>query len=140
MDRKAREHHAMIVDASALVAIAVGEPAAGALVTVLATAPAPAIGAPTAVEAAIVLENRFPGKGEAILRRLLAQFGIQVLPFPDSLWPLAHSAYARFGRGRHPANLNFGDCLCYAVARAADEPLLCVGDDFPHTDLRLVQG
>ena len=129
----------MIVDASALVAIAMGETSAGALVTALSTAPSPAIGAPTAVECAVILENRFPGEGDAVLRRLLGHLGIRVLPFPDSLWPLAHAAYARFGRGRHAAALNFGDCLCYAVARAADEPLLCVGDDFPKTDLRLVR-
>ena len=129
----------MIVDASAIVAIAMGESAAGALVTALSTAPSPAMGGPTAVEASIVLENRFPGQGQAVLQRLLTQLGIRVLPFPDGLWVLAHSAYAKFGRGKHPAGLNFGDCLCYAVARAADQPLLCVGDDFPQTDLRIVK-
>ena len=128
----------MIIDASAIVAIAIGESVAGALLTAISTAPAPAMGAPTAVEAAIVLENRFPGRGHAVFQRLLTELGVHLLPFPDNLWPLAHSAYAQFGRGKHPASLNFGDCLCYAVARASDMPLLCVGDDFPRTDLRMV--
>jgi ribonuclease VapC len=129
----------VIVDSSALVAIAVGEPASGALVVALAAAANPAIGAPTAAEAALVLEHRFPGRGQEILRGLLSRFGVTVLPFPPDLWALAHTAFTRFGRGRHPAALNFGDCLCYAVCRAADQPLLYVGADFSMTDLRAVR-
>lgn len=126
----------MIVDSSALVAIAVGEPSAGPLVVALAAAANPAIGAPTAAEAALVLEHRFPGRGQEILRGLLSRFNIAILPFPPDLWALAHSAFVRFGRGRHAASLNFGDCLCYAVCKASDQPLLFVGAHFAHTDLQ----
>ncbi len=129
----------MIVDASALVAIALGEPGAEELVDALAANPGSGIGAPTAAEAALVLESRFPGRGESILNALLTRLAIVVLPFPPELWTHAHAAYARFGRGRHPARLNFGDCLCYAVARAADAPLLCTGNDFAQTDLELAR-
>ncbi len=125
----------MIIDSSALVAIALGEPTAGALVLALAAAASPAIGAPTAAETSLVLEHRFPGRGHDILRAMLSRFAITVLPFPPDLWSAAHAAYARFGRGRHPAALNFGDCLCYAVCRASGQPLLFVGHDFTQTDL-----
>ncbi len=128
----------MIVDASVLVAIALSEPGAEELVALLAGAPGSAIGAPSAAEAAVVLEHRFPGRGEVILRELVARFVMVVLPFPADLWADAHAAYARFGKGRHPAQLNFGDCLCYAVARAAGMPLLCTGADFRKTDLEVV--
>jgi ribonuclease VapC len=67
--------------------------------------------------------------------RLLDEFGIEEIPFGDRHWREAIDAYLRFGKGRHKARLNFGDCLTYAVARLADEPLLFAGDDFPETDL-----
>ena len=57
------------------------------------------------------------------------------LEFTDAHWPIALNAYLRYGKGRHPAALNFGDCLTYATVSVAQEPLLCVGDDFPQTDL-----
>jgi ribonuclease VapC len=58
-----------------------------------------------------------------------------VVPFDDSHWALALDAYVRFGKGRHPSGLNFGDCLTYATAKLAGQPLLCIGDDFARTDL-----
>lgn len=66
---------------------------------------------------------------------MLSRFGVVVLPFPGEFWTQAHAAYARFGRGRHPAQLNFGDCLCYVIAKATGLPLLCTGQDFARTDL-----
>ena len=60
---------------------------------------------------------------------------IAVVPFTDEHWPIAIDAYARFGKSRHAAALNFGDCLTYAVARLASQPLLYVGEDFARTDL-----
>lgn len=62
---------------------------------------------------------------------------IEQIPFGGEHWREAADAYLRFGKGRHKARLNFGDCLTYAVARLANEPLLFTGDDFPHTDLAL---
>ena len=61
--------------------------------------------------------------------------GLAVIPFGEVHWPIAITAYTRFGKGRHTANLNFGDCLTYAVAHFAGEPLLFTGDDFSRTDL-----
>lgn len=68
----------------------------------------------------------------------LARYRIDTLPFDDRHWPVAHDAFVRFGKGRHPAALNLGDCFTYAIARVAGEPLLCLGDDFAQTDLELV--
>src|SRR2546422_564477 len=74
---------------------------------------------------------------DAELRRFLQESGLVPIPFGEAHWREAVEAYARFGRGRHRAGLNFGDCLSYATARLAGRPLLCVGDDFKKTDLAL---
>ena len=68
---------------------------------------------------------------------MLDEVGIEQIPFGDHHWREAVDAFLRFGRGRHKARLNFGDCLTYAVARLANEPLLFVGEDFTQTDLAL---
>jgi ribonuclease VapC len=73
------------------------------------------------------------------LARFIQEKAATVIPFEDHHWPIAIDAFLRFGKGRHQAGLNFGDCLTYAVARVADQPLLCLGDDFAQTDLELVQ-
>ncbi len=68
----------------------------------------------------------------------MVRFDVRVIEFGDRHWKVALQAFARFGKGRHPAGLNLGDCLTYAVARLSGQPLLCVGDDFAQTDLALV--
>lgn len=123
----------MIVDASALVAIVLQEPGWPRLVEALAHGDAPAIGAPTLAETAIVL--RAKGVPATVLPALVQRAGVRVLPFTEEHATLAADAFAEFGRGRHPAALNFGDCLVYAVARLADAPVLCVGDDFGRAGL-----
>ena len=127
----------MIVDSSALVAITFAEPGHHDLIAKLAGAPAAGIGTPTLAETALVLASRLGRDPRDLVIRLLDEFGIEEVPFGDLHWREAVDAYLRFGRGRHKARLNFGDCLTYAVARLANEPLLCTGDDFPHTDLAL---
>ena len=72
-----------------------------------------------------------------LLMRFLQEFDITPVPFGPDHWRESVEAYLRYGKGRHPAGLNLGDCFSYAVARLADQPLLCVGDDFPQTDLAL---
>ena len=72
-----------------------------------------------------------------LIVRLLDEFGIEEVPFGDRHWKEAVDAYLRFGKGRHQAQLNFGDCLTYSVARLAGEPLLSTGNDFAETDLSL---
>jgi ribonuclease VapC len=105
---------------------------------VLANADRLGAGAPTVVETAVVLRARAGDAGRIALDALLAVADIEVDPFDAGHWRVAESAYARFGKGRHPAALNLGDCFAYASARVAGRPLLCIGDDFPRTDLDLV--
>lgn len=95
------------------------------------------MGAPTLAEAGIVLTARLERDARGLLLGLLREWEATTVAFGEEHWREALSAYARFGRGRHRARLNFGDCMAYAVARLASEPLLCTGDDFPRTDLEL---
>ena len=97
-----------------------------------------AMGAPTLAEAGTVLESRLGAVGWTWLNRFLQEFAVTIVPFTEHHAMLAVDAYSRFGKGRHPAALNFGDCLVYAVAQSASEPLLCLGNDFARTDLQLV--
>ena len=127
----------MIVDSSALIAVLLRQPGFEPVLERLAAEPGAGVGAPTLAETGIVLAARVGDRGRTLLGRLVAEAALAPIPFADHHWPVAIDAYARFGKGRHPAGLNFGDCLTYAVARVADEPLLCVGDDFARTDLAL---
>lgn len=127
----------MIVDSSALVAITFAEPGHRGLIAKLASAPSAGIGTPTLAETALVLASRLGRDPRDLVIRLLGEFGIEEVPFGELHWREAVDAYLRFGRGRHKARLNFGDCLTYAVARLSNEPLLFTGDDFPQTDLAL---
>jgi ribonuclease VapC len=109
-----------------------------ALLDRLEVAQSAGIGTPTLMETGIVLVARLGIAGKSLLARFLDEAGMTVVPFTSDHWPIAVDAYIRYGKGGHPAALNFGDCLTYAVCRQADEPLLCVGDDFRRTDLDLV--
>ncbi len=117
----------MIVDTSAVVAVVMQEPGYEAVVEKLTRADRIGIGTPTLTETAIVLSAR-----------LLSEGTIATVPFVDPHFGVAVDAWLRFGKGRHAAALNFGDCVSYAIAKVAQEPLLCIGDDFPKTDLELV--
>lgn len=128
----------MIIDSSALVAILLREKGSEPLLDALEAADACRIGAPTLVETAMVLTGRLGDAGRTMLLSLLQEVNVDVLSFGDAHWRIAQSAFVRYGKGRHPAALNFGDCLTYATAYVAGEPLLCVGDDFAQTDLDLV--
>lgn len=127
----------MIVDTSALVAITFAEPGHGELIAKLAAAPSAGIGTPTLSETGLELASRLGRDPRDLIIRLLDEFGVEQIPFGDRHWREAVDAFLRFGRGRHKARLNFGDCLTYAVARLASEPLLFVGEDFTQTDLAL---
>lgn len=124
----------MILDTSALVAIVLREPEAERLLERMRSAPDVAIGAATLLETGIVLSARLQDDARGMIARLLQESGIAVLPVTEAHFGVAMDAWLRFGTGRHPAALNFGDCLSYAMAVVAGEPLLCVGDDFPQTD------
>lgn len=125
----------MILDTSVIVAIALREPGYEALVDKLRSADAIGIGTPTLTEAGMVLSSRLGTEPQAVLDRFLRDFGIVPVAFGEQHWREALDAFRRFGKGRHPAALNFGDCLSYAAARVADHPLLFVGEDFPRTDI-----
>lgn len=127
----------MILDSSAILAIVRREPEFEDLLAKLDAAEQIAIGTPTLVETSIVLEARLGVDGRTVLERFLQDFQVVPVSFGEAHWREAARAFRRFGKGRHPAALNFGDSLSYAVARLADRPLLCVGDDFPRTDLSL---
>jgi len=127
----------MILDTSAILAVVFREPGFEAVLGKIADADVVAIGSPTAAETSIVLTARLGAAGHGTLIRLLHEWAVSVVPFGEDHWKKAADAYGRYGRGQHKAALNFGDCLAYAVAKLADQPLLCVGDDFAKTDLPL---
>jgi ribonuclease VapC len=95
-----------------------------------------AIGAPTLVESLIVLTARLGGDPLPAVKELLLALGTDVIPFTEDHTYLALKAYLKYGKGRHPAALNYGDCMSYAIATLAREPLLYLGGDFAKTDLK----
>ena len=125
----------MIVDSSVIVAILSGEPEAQSFADAIAEAPSRAISAVNYVEAAVVIDSWgdpvFSRKIDDLLRD--AQVGIEPVTVEQAR--IARAAYRDFGRGRHRAGLNFGDCFAYALAKDKGEPLLVKGDDFGRTDV-----
>ena len=101
----------------------------------LAASPCAAVGAPTLFETEMVLVGKGGLERRSSLRRFLTENEVATVPFGDCHRRLATTAFIRYGKGRHPAALNFGDCMTYATARVADAPLLFVGQDFAKTDL-----
>lgn len=127
----------MIVDSSAIVAIFFQEPGYETLTHKLGEADQIGIGAPTLVECGLVLSARLGRDARGLLARFLEETGMVVIPFTQAHFGTAVGAWLKYGKGQHPAGLNFGDCLSYAVAKLAAMPLLCVGEDFPQTDIPL---
>jgi ribonuclease VapC len=127
----------MVLDSSAVIAVIMGEPGSEEVLRKIRSADVSGIGAPTVLETAMVLWRRLGGDPRPLLFDLLREMEVEVIPFTDDHCRAAMNAFMRFGKGRHPAALNFGDCLTYAAASVADEPLLSTGDDFTRTDLAL---
>lgn len=127
---------AVVLDTSALVAILQAEPEADALLAVLDDADVRCVSAATLVEAGIVLQARFGDHGERELDLFLQRAEVEVLPLTADHAELARQAFRRFGKGRHDAGLNYGDCFAYALAVSLDARLLFKGADFPRTDVR----
>lgn len=125
----------MTVDSSALLAILFSEAGALDLVDTILEADVVRVGTPTLAETAIVLSSRRGKPSAQAVEELVEELGITVVPFGAAEWQAAAEAYDRFGRGRHPAALNFGDCMAFAVARTAGDSLLFVGNDFTKTDI-----
>ncbi|HZA11003.1 type II toxin-antitoxin system VapC family toxin [Mycobacterium sp.] len=126
----------MIIDSSAIVALIQGEqPHSAQVAAALAGARGPVMSAPAVAECLIVLTARHGPVARTIFERLRSEIGLAVAHFTDEHATAAQRAYLQYGKGRHPAALNFGDCITYAAARLSHEPLLAVGNDFPQTDL-----
>ena len=126
----------VVVDSSALVALALGEPGHESVAALLREAPRLSMSAATYVECAIVLDSRLGPATRAKWDLLLDLYGISVIPLDAQQAHVARQAHQAFGRGSgSPARLNLGDCYSYALAATLVAPLLYVGDDFTHTDL-----
>ncbi len=125
----------MILDSSAVVAILLHQPGHQRLLDAIGAADAVGIGAPTLVESSLVVCARLGPHARALATEFVHEGGIDVLPFLDEHAASALDAYLRYGKGRHRAALNVGDCLAYATAFIARQPLLFVGDDFSRTDI-----
>ena len=128
----------MIVDSSALVAILLREDGWEALRSAVTEDEVVGIGAPTLLEVVLVVSGRAGRDRSEDVRRFVRDLKIVVISFEEEHARVAAEAFARFGKGRHRAALNFGDCMSYAVAKLARQPLLCTGEDFRKTDLKLV--
>jgi ribonuclease VapC len=124
----------MVIDSSALLAILQDEPERRALAEAIEGADRRCLSVVNLVEAAVVLEARRGPAAARLLDMLVERAGIEVMPVDAEQGRLARQAYARYGRGRHPAGLNFGDCFAYALAAALGESLLFKGGDFSRTD------
>jgi ribonuclease VapC len=125
----------VILDGSAILAVLLQEPGHEELTAKLAAAQMIAVGAPTLAETGIVLSSRLGGEASVLLARFLDELRVTTVPFTEPHWREALDAFLRFGKGRHQAALNLGDCLTYATAKVAGLPLLFVGDDFDRTDI-----
>jgi ribonuclease VapC len=125
----------MVLDSSAIVAIHLREPGYECLIDKVETAEAVVVGVPTLLETAMVLTARLGQDARPILFAFLRRLEAEVIPFNEEHLDAATTAFIRFGRGRHAAALNFGDCMSYAVAAVTGMPLLFTGEDFRHTDI-----
>lgn len=125
----------MIVDSSAVLAILSDEPDAAMFAEKLAAAEVCRISAASLLETAIVIEARHGTAGGQKLDELVNAAQIRIEPVTFDQVTIARLAYRNYGKGRHPAGLNFGDCFSYALAKLLDEPLLFKGDDFSQSDI-----
>ena len=125
----------MIVDSSALVAILLGEAETLSFARALREAPVKLIGAPTYLETCMVMIRWTGVEARRDVDDIVRRSEIQVVPFTPQAASLAVTAFLNYGKGRHPAGLNFGDCLTYALAKTELMPLLFKGDDFRLTDV-----
>lgn len=126
----------MILDSSVLVAILQEEPEAPSLLKTLASHRGILrLSAANHLEAAIVIDRNGNAELSARLDALIAKLGIEIVPVSIQHASIGRTAYRTYGKGNHPARLNFGDCFAYALAKATGESLLFKGDDFAHTDV-----
>jgi len=128
----------VVIDTSALLAILLDEPERGKFLQLLSESETRLLSAANALETAIVVESR---RGEAAGRELdlfLHRTKIEIVAVDAEQFSIARFAWRKFGKGRHPAALNFGDCFAYALTKMSSEPLLAKGEDFRRTDLQVL--
>ncbi len=130
----------MVIDASAVLAILQAEPDARSLIETIENSDSPRMSVVSFVEASLVICGKFGAEGMRDLDRFIARAGIELVTVDAEQGQLARTAFLRFGKGRHRAALNFGDCFSYAAAMALGEPLLYKGEDFASTDVLSVAG
>jgi ribonuclease VapC len=126
----------IVIDSSALVAILRDEPERRPFIDAIVDHGEPRLSAATYVEASMVMELRLGDRGGREIDVLIEDAGIAIVPVDQAQATLAREAFRRFGKGRHRAALNFGDCFVYALAKTLDAPVLFKGDDFALTDLK----
>ena len=124
-----------VVDSSALIAIAFDEPIAASVALRLSGYRRRVIGSSTVIESSIVYASRRPTASDGAIDHLLTLLNVETAEFSIAMQQHAWQAWLRYGKGRHPASLNFGDCMSYGVAAALNAPLLFVGHDFSQTDI-----
>ena len=128
----------MVIDTSALVAVLLQEPNAGRMARAIESGSPCLLSAASLLEASIVIESRKGEAGGRELDLLVYRAAIEVVPVDQDQAEIARLAWRRFGKGRHPAGLNFGDCFAYALAKSRELPLLFDGEGFARTDLACV--
>jgi ribonuclease VapC len=126
----------MVIDTSAFIAILLGERERGAFIEAIMLDRTRLSGAPTVLETSMVILTRRGEAGLADFRAFTARAAIETAGFGPEQLDIAVDAFRRFGKGRHSAGLNFGDCFAYALAKATGEPLLFKGDEFSQTDIK----
>jgi len=126
----------MVLDTSALLAILFDEPERRSFAIHIEAADRRRLSAANFVETSIVLESRHGAEGVRALDRLLAAASVEIVAVDAEQAKSAREAFRQFGKGRHPAGLNFGDCFAYALAKCTSDLLLFKGQDFSHTDIR----
>ena len=128
----------MVIDTSALVTMLTDEPGAPDFEAAIEADPVRLMSTASYLEAGIVIETRFGESGGRELDLWLHRAGVNLVAVDADQAVVARTAYRRFGKGRHRAGLNYGDCFAYALAKTSGEPLLFKGDDFVHTDVGVV--
>jgi ribonuclease VapC len=126
----------MVLDTSAILAILQDEPERRKFNEAIEAAETRSLSTASFVECSMILESRYGADGVRDLDLFIAKARVSLVPVDEEQADLGRRAFRNYGKGRHPASLNFGDCFSYALARALDEPLLFKGNDFPQTDVK----
>ena len=129
----------MVIDSSALLAILLDEPEAAEFLRLVKNAPVRTISAASYLETGMVLRRDYSGQRQQLFEELIVALRLIIVPVTEQQARSALAAFTVYGKGYgHPARLNFGDCLAYALAKVSGEPLLFKGNDFSHTDIQAV--